>query len=76
MAKSKVISIFADMEKREELTTEMHSEFLGKEIPKLDIAVMGVYGAIARGVSVDDALQRYGLTLEQYEQNVDRVLST
>ena len=64
------------MEKREELTTEMHSEFLGKEIPKLDLTVMGVYGAIARGVPIDAALQRYGLTLEQYEQNVDRVLST
>ena len=54
----------------------MHSEFLGKEIPKLDLTVMGVYGAIARGVPIDAALQRYGLTLEQYEQNVDRVLST
>ena len=64
------------MEKREELTTEMHSEFLGKEIPKLDISVMGVYGAIARGVSLEDALERYGLTLEQYEQNVERVLSS
>lgn len=54
----------------------MHSEFLGKEIPKLDISVMGVYGAIARGVSLEDALERYGLTLEQYEQNVERVLSS
>lgn len=60
----------------EELTTEMHSEFLGKEIPQLDLKVMGVYGAVARGVSLDDALERYGLTREQYEQNVERVLST
>ena len=54
----------------------MHSEFLGKEIPQLDLKVMGVYGAVARGVSLDDALERYGLTREQYEQNVERVLST
>lgn len=64
------------MAHKEELTTEMHSEFLGKEISQLDLKVMGVYGAVARGVSLDDALERYGLTREQYEQNVERVLST
>lgn len=64
------------MAHKEELTTEMHSEFLGKEIPQSDLKVMGVYGAVARGVSLDDALERYGLTREQYEQNVERVLST
>ena len=61
---------------KEELTTEMHSEFLGQEIPSLDLKVMGVYGATARGVSIEDALKRYNITIKQYEQNIDRVLST
>ncbi len=64
------------MADREELTTDMHSEFIGKEIPKLDLYVMGVYGAVARGLSLDEALEKYGLTREQYEKNVDRVLSS
>ncbi len=58
------------------MTTDMHSEFIGKEIPKLDLYVMGVYGAVARGLSLDEALEKYGLTREQYEKNVDRVLSS
>ena len=64
------------MADKEELTTEMHSEFIGKEIPKLDLYVIGVYGAVARGLSLDEALKKYGLTREQYEKNVDRVLSS
>lgn len=64
------------MANKEELTTEMHSEFIGKEIPKLDLYVMGVYGALRRGMSLEDALKKYGLTREQYEANVERVLST
>lgn len=62
--------------KQEELTTEMHSEFIGDEIPKFDLYVMGVYGAVARGVSLKDALAKYGLTREEYESNIDRVLSS
>lgn len=64
------------MAHQEELTTEMHSEFIGKEIPKLDLYVMSVYGAIARGATLDEALKKYGLTKEQYEANIDRVLSS
>ena len=64
------------MADKEELTTEMHSEFIGNEIPKLDLRVMGVYGAVARGVSLEVALQKYGLTREQYDANVERVLSS
>lgn len=65
-----------DITKKEELTTEMHSEFIGDEIPKFDLYVMGVYGAVARGLSLDEALVKYGLTREQYESNIGRVLSS
>lgn len=64
------------MADKEELTTEMHSEFIGKEIPKLDLYVMGVFGAMRRGYSLEEALERYGLTREQYEANIERVLSS
>ncbi len=64
------------MADKEELTTEMHSEFIDKEIPKLDLYIMGVYGAVARGTSLEEALNKYGLTREQYETNIERVLSS
>ena len=41
-----------------------------------EIKIVGVYGATSRGVSIEDALKRYNITIEQYEQNIDRVLST
>lgn len=65
-----------DKRRQEELTTDMHSEFIGSEIPKLDLYVMGVYGAVGRGLPLEDALKKYGLTREQYEANKDRVLSS
>lgn len=64
------------MAKKEELTTEMHSEFIGDKIPKFDLYVMGVYGAVARGIPLIEALAKYNLTREQYESNIDRVLSS
>lgn len=59
----------------EELTTKMHSEFLGDEISNLDIKVMGVYGAVNRGVSLKDALKEYKISEREYNLNLDRVLS-
>jgi len=64
------------MAKKEELTTEMYSEFIGKEIPKFDLYVMAVYGATGRGVALSEALKKYGLTEKQYNDNIKRVLST
>ena len=63
------------MTTKEELTTAMHSEFIGDEIPNLDLRVMGVYGAVGRGIGLSKALKEYNLTEEQYRANVDRVLS-
>lgn len=64
------------MADKEELTTDMHLEFIGSEISKLDLYIMGVYGAVSRGIPLDDALKKYGLTREQYESNKDRVLDS
>ncbi len=59
---------------KEELTTEMHQEFIGHEIPDLDIRVMGVRGAIKGGMSLEQALKRYNLTEKEYLDNYERVL--
>lgn len=58
----------------EELTTEMHQEFLGDEISDLDIRVMGVRGANKGGMPLEDALKKYHLTLKEYQDNFERVL--
>jgi hypothetical protein len=63
------------MEKQEEFTTWDHMEMLKGEIPELDVLVMAVYGATRRGVNHEEALAKYGISLEQYEQNIDRCLS-
>lgn len=42
----------------------------------LDARVMGVYGAMVRGLSKADALAKYGLSEEQYDANVERVLNS
>ncbi|SDC12927.1 hypothetical protein [Niabella drilacis] len=59
----------------EELTTDMHEEFIGGEINGLDIKVMGVYGAVARGVDFQEALKQYDISEAIYNRNIDRVLS-
>lgn len=59
----------------DELTTTMHSEFIGGEIPTFDLKVMGVYGATNRGESLESALERYGITPKEYWDNVERVLN-
>lgn len=59
---------------KEELTTEMHQELIGDEIPDLDIRVMGVRGATKGGLPLDEALERYNLTKKEYEDNFERVL--
>lgn len=63
------------MANKEELTTKMHSEFIGDEINDFDLRVMAVYGAVARGESLSQALSKYNLTYGEYTSNIDRVLS-
>lgn len=59
----------------EELTTEMHYEFLeDMGVSKRDYFIYGASGAIARGVPKAEALTRYGLTEAEYDANIDRVL--
>ena len=61
---------------KEELTTLMHSEFIGNEIPLNELKIMGVYGAIKRGLSKQEALSEYGITEEDYDNNIDNILKS
>ncbi len=58
----------------DELTTEMHAEFMEGEMTPYEMRVCGVYGAMGRGWSKKEALERYGLTEKEYDDNIDRVL--
>lgn len=62
-------------EMKEELTTEMHAELLEGEISRFDLCVMGVFAQISRGVDKKIALKRYGISEEEYNSNIKRVLS-
>lgn len=59
---------------KEELTTAMHEEFIGKDIPHDDLQVMGVYGAINRGLTKKQALAKYEMSEAFYDDNIERVL--
>lgn len=59
---------------KEEFTTAMHEELIGKEIPHRDLLIGSVYGAIKNGVKKSDALVKYGVSESEYDQNIQRVL--
>lgn len=59
----------------DELTTEMHAEMMEDEIPYEDMMILGVLGAMNRGITKEEALRRYGITEEEYDNNIDRVLN-
>lgn len=50
-------------------------ELMADEIGVDDTKVMGVYGAMARGLSKEEALKKYDLSEKEYDDNVDRVLN-
>ena len=60
----------------EELTTLMHSEFIGDEISLGDLKILGVYGAIRRGLTKNEALREYDISEKEYDQNIERVLKS
>lgn len=42
----------------------------------LDTKIMGVFGAMQRGISKEEALAKYKLTEQEYDTNVERVLNS
>ena len=57
----------------------MHSselDMLQDEIPLEDLKIMGVFGAIKRGATKAEALNKYGITEVFYDANYERVMSS
>lgn len=61
---------------QDELTTEMHWEFMQDEMTGEDFLVMAVCGAMNRGSTKAEALKKYGLSEEYFDANVKRVLES
>ncbi|MDE6717016.1 MAG: hypothetical protein K2J70_02385 [Muribaculaceae bacterium] len=47
---------------------------LADEIGVFDTKVMGVFGAMRRGLSKEEALKKYNFTEKDYDENISRVL--
>ena len=60
--------------KRDELDTWQHYEFVSDNVSEFDFRVAAAFGAMNRGVSRIQALQKYNLTEEEYDKNIKRVL--
>ena len=59
---------------KDEFTTEMHAAFLSEDgWTKLDIMVLGTYANILKGKTKDEACKMHGITIEQYDENIERV---
>ena len=50
-------------------------ELMADEVGVFDTKVMGVFGAMRRGATKEEALEKYGLTEKEYDDNIDRVLN-
>lgn len=48
---------------------------MADDIGVADTKVMGVFGAIRRGATKEEALKKYCLTEKEYDDNIDRVLN-
>lgn len=48
---------------------------MADEVGVTDTNVMGVFGAIRRGATKEEALKKYGLTEKEYDDNIDRILN-
>ncbi len=61
---------------QDELTTEMHWEFMQGEMTREDFLVMAVRGAMNRGATKAEALKKYSLSEEYFDSNVERVMKS
>ena len=49
---------------------------MADEIGIIDTKIMGVYGAMHRGATKEEALRKYDLSEKVYDENIDRVIWT
>lgn len=61
---------------KDEFSTLMHADFLAADgWTKLDVMVLGAYANILKGVNKEEACKKHGITVEQYDANIERVKS-
>ena len=60
---------------KEELTAEMHYDFMKRDVSRFDFKVFAVEGDIRQGKSKEEACKRRGITVEEFDANIERVLS-
>ena len=51
----------------------MHAEFFGDEYSKDEWAAMGVFGALRRGIPLEDALAEYEITEARYKELCEKL---
>lgn len=57
-----------------ELTAEMHCELMAGEISHKEMMIMKAYCAIEKGEPKLSVLSRCGLSEQEYDSNIERVL--
>lgn len=63
------------MAKKEELTTAMHAELMEGEMTREELTIWAVKGAMRRGLSKEEACERYGYTVSEWEEKYLRITS-
>jgi hypothetical protein len=59
---------------KDEFTSEMHADFLYEDgWTALDVKVLTAYANILKGIPKPEACKRNGITVEQYDENIERV---
>ncbi|ADE81138.1 hypothetical protein PRMUPPPA20_14290 [Xylanibacter ruminicola] len=60
--------------KKDEFTTMMHADLLAEDgWSRLDVMVLGAYANILKGIKKADACKNHGITIEEYDENIERV---
>lgn len=77
-AKSNDKATMAKQKPKDELTTEMHYEFLeDMGVDRKSFMIYSASGMIERtGCSKEEACRKHGITVKEYDENIDRVLHT
>lgn len=59
---------------KDEFTTEMHADFLAADgWTLLDVKVLSAFANILKGIPKSEACKKNGITVEQYDENIERV---
>ncbi len=59
---------------KDEFTSEMHADLLEVDgWTALDVKVLTAFANILKGIPKPEACKRNGITIEQYNENIERV---